>query len=113
MSPEQVNADSNLSLATDVWSFGVILYELLVGEAPFQGTFLSVVKEILVKPLTFESEAIPREFRPFLSRCLNRDASQRVADASQAHEEFAQVCKALRQRLRHERNRDKWRPITE
>ncbi len=51
MSPEQLERKS-LTPATDIWSFGVIFHELLIGELPFQS-----VGEIVKKPFSLDSSA--------------------------------------------------------
>lgn len=109
MSPEQVKGEPNLTLATDIWSFGVTMYELLVGEALFQGANVAVVwHDILTEKVNVNVEDIPVEFRSFFRRCLNRDASQRFASATEASAEFSRISNGLERRLQFERNRDKW-----
>jgi len=50
MSPEQVDGDnSKVGPAADIYSLGVIFYELLTGELPFQGNLLSILKQIATK----------------------------------------------------------------
>src|SRR6185436_518381 len=59
MSPEQVEGrPENITSATDQYSLGVILYELLTSQLPFKGTLTAVIAAILT-----ESPKAPRELR--------------------------------------------------
>ena len=86
MSPEQARG-RRVDQRTDVWSFGVILYEMLVGASPFVGeTASDSIGAVLHKE--FNLERLPREtpasVRRVLRRCLQRDKEQRyhsLADA--------------------------------
>src|SRR5205823_386221 len=69
-SPEQV-ANEKLTFATDIWSFGCILYQLFTGDMPFRPkTIWQVSETIRNTKLSFDRPEIPAEIRPFLTACL-------------------------------------------
>ncbi|MBO6512987.1 MAG: protein kinase [Phycisphaerales bacterium] len=82
MSPEQARG-RRVDKRTDIWSFGVILYEMLVGASPFQGeTASDSIGAVLHKDL--DLDRLPREtpsrVRMVLERCLVRDRNLRYRD---------------------------------
>ncbi|MEZ4294156.1 MAG: protein kinase, partial [Polyangiaceae bacterium] len=96
MSPEQVRSLKSTDHRTDVWALGVILFELLTGQRPFEAdTVAAIFAKIAADPPTR-----PRTLRPDLPpaleqailRCLEKDLARRtqdVAELARALEPFA------------------------
>ena len=81
MSPEQVNgqeADSR----SDIFSFGLVLYEMLTGKRAFDGsTPASVIAAILERPAPSVADVAPPALDRVLKRCLEKDPEQRWQSA--------------------------------
>jgi Tol biopolymer transport system component len=82
MSPEQAKGKS-VDKRADIWSFGVLLYELLAGERLFQGEDVS---ETLAQVLTKQPDLtrVPGKVRRLLGACLDKDPRQRLRDIGDA-----------------------------
>jgi serine/threonine-protein kinase len=86
MSPEQASGKP-VDRRADIWSFGVVLWELLTGHRLFEGETVShTLAEVLRGPIDFDQ--LPREtpaaIRGLLRRCLDRDVKNRLRDIGEA-----------------------------
>ena len=80
MSPEQARG-LPVDERTDIWSFGIVLYEMIVGRAPFGGTTKNdVIASILEReppPLTRLAPETPAELERIVSKTLVKDREER------------------------------------
>jgi serine/threonine protein kinase/Tol biopolymer transport system component len=78
MSPEQAKG-KRLDRRTDIWSWGVVFYELLTGEQLFRAETISeTIAQVLTKEPEFDR--IPAKARKLLQSCLEKDPKKRLRD---------------------------------
>lgn len=80
MSPEQAQGES-IDPRSDIFSLGVVLYEMVAGRAPFKGPTESHVRVSIIdhdpEPLTTQSAEVPRQLERIVSKALAKDKSKR------------------------------------
>lgn len=84
MSPEQIDTPSQVGYASDVYSLGCVLYQLLAGAVPFDGTVRMVLWQVLheepLPPSRFD-DRIPQSLEAICLKAMHKNPEHRYASA--------------------------------
>jgi serine/threonine-protein kinase len=87
MSPEQARASKDIDPRADIWSLGVLLFEMLAGRRPFPSASpMGVIAEILAEPIPSLSQFVPGidpRIEDAVNRCMTREVDDRLQSAAQ------------------------------
>ena len=84
ISPEQARGDKDLDSGTDIYSFGVMMYEMVVGQVPFSAdTPFSIIHDHIYTPLPMPrsiNPKVPESVERVLLKALSKERADRYAD---------------------------------
>jgi len=97
MSPEQIRSNE-LDARTDIFSFGVVLYEMATGVLPFRGNSVGATFDAILNhpftPVVRLNPDMPAEVERIIEKCLEKDRNLRYQHASEIRADLRRVTKA-------------------
>ena len=91
MSPEQIRDPHHVDARSDIYSLGIVLYELLTGSRPYRGVMRMVMFKVLnedpTPPRKFD-DTIPRDLETICLKAINKERHLRYATAEEFAEEL-------------------------
>jgi serine/threonine protein kinase len=94
MSPEQVRAKA-LDTRTDLFSFGVVLYEMSTGQLPFRGESTGLIFEAILNrtppPVTRLNPYLPQKLQEIIMKALEKDRNLRYQHASDVRSDLRRL----------------------
>jgi serine/threonine protein kinase len=105
MSPEQ-SVGKGVDQRSDIWSIGVVLYEMIAGQMPFQGKDIHrqiiAIQEVEPLSLSQQVEGVPERLEEIVTKCLAKEKDERYQSVP-SHPTYDLRAAPRRKRLRPKR----------
>jgi len=106
MSPEQAAGNRKIDARADIFSLGVVMYEMLTGIKPFLGeTYPATITRILThnpEPVTKVNPAVPPELGQIIDRCIVKDVDKRYPSVTDILKELQFVAEKTNIKIEHQ-----------
>ena len=90
MSPEQLKSSKTVDFRSDIWSLGVVLYELVSARKPFHGESITeLALRVAMDPVPPLAGGIPGSFESVILRCLEKEPQRRFKDVADLAQSLA------------------------
>ncbi|MFC1745451.1 protein kinase [Candidatus Riflebacteria bacterium] len=90
MSPEQWSGASGLDGRTDIYSVGIIVYEMITGTLPFMNSFFRKIVSEADSPKSI-NDKVPEDWENFIVKCIKKNPDERYTTAHDALEALKQL----------------------
>jgi serine/threonine-protein kinase len=111
MSPEQISGQA-IDHRSDIFSFGILLYEMITGRLPFRADkpsdLAEAVKKTMPEPLSVCRPGLPDAFQRIISRCLEKNPAKRFYRVSDIMTGLNTAARSIPSSLETSKRKDPW-----